>query len=424
MNTNRLSYAAQIAILTILSVFVMSSAGWAATYYVDATNGNDNNSGTLTKPFLTINKAATGAIAGDKVYVRKGTYKERLAPQHSGSPGEYITFQNYQNEKVVIDATGRRQGIMLWNDSYIKIIGFEVINSTNMGIHVHHHMDSVDRGSDYNIIKDNKVHNCGTDGYSGIYIGGHGNAVLNNYAYENGGGIKDHGIYILGNNNLVEGNNVHSNTRNGIRMEGENNIIKANVIYDNPEWGISIWVDDPLKAENISLQQNLIYNNTYGGIAVRGSGSGGKPNRIYIYNNTIVNATGKNGLYVIDGVKNIKIKNNIFKGQYSQGVIATDSQSVEGYEEDYNIFYGSGAFRYNSVVYSSLEEYRIASSWSANSMNMDPMLDNDYHLNKGSIAIDKGTDIGISFAGVAPDIGAFESESSSLIAPPQNLRLN
>jgi MYXO-CTERM domain-containing protein len=38
----------------------------------------------------------------------------------------------------------------------------------------------------------------------------------------------------------------------------------------------------------------------------------------------------------------------------------------------------------------------------------DPLLDADYMLGEGSPMIDKGLDVGLAFAGAAPDLGAFE----------------
>ncbi len=67
-------------------------------------DGNDSNSGTIESPYLTISMAASVAVAGDNVYIREGTYEETLFPSNSGTNGNPITFQAYQQEKVVISA--------------------------------------------------------------------------------------------------------------------------------------------------------------------------------------------------------------------------------------------------------------------------------------------------------------------------------
>ena len=47
------------------------------TYYV-AKDGNDYNSGTEAQPWITIQKAADAMVAGDMVYIKEGTYNERI----------------------------------------------------------------------------------------------------------------------------------------------------------------------------------------------------------------------------------------------------------------------------------------------------------------------------------------------------------
>ncbi|UUZ80459.1 DUF1565 domain-containing protein [Paenibacillus sp. P26] len=52
-------------------------------YHV-AKNGNDHGQGTRHDPFLTINKAASVAVAGDTVIVHEGVYREWVKPRHKG----------------------------------------------------------------------------------------------------------------------------------------------------------------------------------------------------------------------------------------------------------------------------------------------------------------------------------------------------
>ena len=98
MNTNKLTYKAQVVILTILAVFVMSSATWAATYYVDATNGNDSNPGTSqAAPWKTISKVNNSRFQPGNfiLFKRGGTWREQLTVPSSGSEGNPITFGTY-----------------------------------------------------------------------------------------------------------------------------------------------------------------------------------------------------------------------------------------------------------------------------------------------------------------------------------------
>lgn len=71
-------------------------------YHV-AKNGSDMAEGTKQNPFLTINKAASIVVAGDKVIVHEGEYRERVNPQNSGlSNLRRITYEAAEGEKVII----------------------------------------------------------------------------------------------------------------------------------------------------------------------------------------------------------------------------------------------------------------------------------------------------------------------------------
>lgn len=71
-------------------------------YYV-AKNGNDGWSGTIGAPFLTIQKCADVAVAGDTCYIRAGTYNETVTPANNGSAGSPIVYKPYNGESVTID---------------------------------------------------------------------------------------------------------------------------------------------------------------------------------------------------------------------------------------------------------------------------------------------------------------------------------
>lgn len=81
----------------ILSMPVQTFAAAAASYFVDGTNGNDNNNGSLAAPFKTIQKAATVATSGDTVEIRTGIYRETVTPA-----SDNVTFKNYGGEKVIM----------------------------------------------------------------------------------------------------------------------------------------------------------------------------------------------------------------------------------------------------------------------------------------------------------------------------------
>ena len=56
----------------LLLTFSVSAVVQAATFHVNAANGNDANSGTLSKPFRTIQRALDALSPGDDVVIAAG----------------------------------------------------------------------------------------------------------------------------------------------------------------------------------------------------------------------------------------------------------------------------------------------------------------------------------------------------------------
>ena len=135
------------------------------TYYV-STSGNDNNAGTLSAPWRTIQKAANTVQAGDTVQVRAGTYNEIVTMKTSGNATSgYITFQNYPGEAPIVDGTGLAAGgqtglfSLEGTFNYIIIQGFEIRNfSSSAKGKVPVGIDFEGAGSNIEILN-NHIHN-------------------------------------------------------------------------------------------------------------------------------------------------------------------------------------------------------------------------------------------------------------------------
>ena len=84
-----------------------------ADYYV-ATDGDDDNPGTIDEPFATIQHAHDVAVAGDLIYVRGGTYEvdHQTRFRNEGTASEPITVRAYPGEQVLIDASAVDPGDM------------------------------------------------------------------------------------------------------------------------------------------------------------------------------------------------------------------------------------------------------------------------------------------------------------------------
>ncbi|HLV09539.1 MAG TPA: right-handed parallel beta-helix repeat-containing protein [Halanaerobiales bacterium] len=81
----------------------------AVKYHV-AKNGSNFGKGTKEEPFLTINKAASVAVAGDTIIVHEGEYREWVKPANRGlSNTRRITYQAAEGEKVLIKGSERIQ---------------------------------------------------------------------------------------------------------------------------------------------------------------------------------------------------------------------------------------------------------------------------------------------------------------------------
>ena len=107
-----------LIIIGLLASIPHSSSLWAETsaltFYVSSSAGNDHNAGTLTKPFLTIERArdairelktrSTLGTTAVTVYLRGGIYPLTrtfaLSEQDSGISGAPIIYAAYQNEEV------------------------------------------------------------------------------------------------------------------------------------------------------------------------------------------------------------------------------------------------------------------------------------------------------------------------------------
>lgn len=106
------------------SLFVLRPApaqAIASTYYV-ATTGSDTAAGSLDAPFATLRKGLTTLRAGDVLYVRGGTYVERLTGVISpGTAAAPIEVKAYPGERPVVEG-------LLWLSSadYWTVDGLNV----------------------------------------------------------------------------------------------------------------------------------------------------------------------------------------------------------------------------------------------------------------------------------------------------------
>ena len=188
-----------IILITFCSLFIVKAN--AKTYFV-ATTGNDlTNTGTIDSPFATIIFAQKAVLPGDTVYIRGGNYimaenqimrKQRIwAIMHlldkSGEPGKRINYWAYPGEKPVIDMTNVKpfnQRVMAFNvtGSLIHIKGLEVIG-TQVTMKGHTQSECFHNEGSHNIYEQLAMHDGQAIGF--YLIKGSDNLILNCDAYRN-----------------------------------------------------------------------------------------------------------------------------------------------------------------------------------------------------------------------------------------------
>jgi hypothetical protein len=149
----------KIILLTILGMILFTGQSFAATYHVDKNHvsASDSNPGTEAQPWATIGHATDVMQAGDTIFVKQGVYPGRVDVTVSGTNENLTGLTAYPGDIVVIDATGESYGFNLTGRNYIKIEGFEIINSSSHGILVNW---DIGAGIGIQIIS-NKIHDCG-----------------------------------------------------------------------------------------------------------------------------------------------------------------------------------------------------------------------------------------------------------------------
>jgi hypothetical protein len=452
----------KIVFLLFLLTSCMPEA-FATIYYV-ATDGIDTNSGTLSAPFLTVQRAQTAVVAGDTVYIRGGNYimTEALIAlksniwayvtnlTKSGSAGKYINYWAYPGEKPVFDYTNVKPAdyrvfAFMVTGSYIHLKGFEV-TGVQVTILTHTQSECFHNEGSNNVYEQLTMH----DGMAiGFYLTkGSNNLILNCDAYRNWDSVSENGV---GGN--TDGFGFHPN------KGGTGNVIRGCRAWFNSDDGY-----DCINASEATRFENCwaFYNGYTSTFVSKGDGNGfkvggygaapavsGLPNPIPsntvqfcttyrnkangFYSNHHV--TAGNSFYNNTAYRNSTnynmLSQKVMKSPYSGADTSVDcpgfnhilhnNLSFKTNRDTLNM--GSCNFAYNSFTpgsgvtvdasdfMSTDEALLTAPRGSDGSLPVNDFL----RLKSTSDLIDKGMGLGFDFSGSAPDFGAFEFQDATAV---------
>ncbi|RLJ21158.1 hypothetical protein DJ030_05385, partial [bacterium endosymbiont of Escarpia laminata] len=224
------------ATLNAFQIIVTAPApGGGNNLYVDlligASSCNDYDAGSRAcgagsdTAFRNLSGAAAAATAGDTVLIREGDYNEQLIPQNSGTPGNYITYRNYDSEQARITGTNLSPAINISNREYLILQGLRVedVYRWMYALNAHH-----------NILQYNSFlranHGSGSAKTGLFFQEATHNKILNN-TIENSS--QDNLALIKSDHNLVEGNTfVRASHTLWVIKCGNFNVIRNNYFYN------------------------------------------------------------------------------------------------------------------------------------------------------------------------------------------------
>lgn len=430
----------------------------ATTSYYVAPYGNNNNPGTIDKPFATLSKAVSIVKPGDTILMRDGTYKlkQGVWVGTSGTTDARIVIKSYPGETAILDGSGmpNDNDCITLGGGYIDINGINCRSATRAGINV---------WCGHNIrIVNNTISNAYGTGI--LSICNKPNVVRNIRVYDNtvyhnvlmnrdrtANGGWGTGMSIIGGSDITFSNNrVYENYGEGIGcFASVRCTVRNNTIYDN--YSVQLYIAN---SANTIAQSNLIYttgntaffrkiNGVWSpatGIQLGDEGCQDATrvilNNIIVRNNIVVG--GRSGFYYgnyacpDEGMKNTLITNNTFYGSsdallYVDASIGSSSNTVAN-----NIFYQINDNPMTTIADTKSLTYdrnlwyggRVNTALRKGDIVADPQLISPgstkatgYKLKLGSLAIDAGTamnEVTTDYfgtdrpSGKSYDIGAYE----------------
>lgn len=279
-----------------------------------AIDGSDANNGSVNAPFATIDYALSKASAGDTVFVRAGTYPNRVVFSKSGLLGKHITLKAYPGERPLIDgsqttATGMMALVSFANVKFLTLDGFDIA-------HFHTQLPGVDpmgiaiTGNSHNI----DIRNCHVFDIKNFHL-------TNRSA---------HAIFVLGNGSEamhdinVTGCTVHdtqTGTSENVTFAGnvDGFTFTHNKIYDTENIGVIVAGGD-----NLNPTGDIRTNYARNGVV-----SDNEVHEVSMTKSTNywgLNNYGAIGIYVCGGAGTIIERNTVYNCDRGIGLVSESNQ--------------------------------------------------------------------------------------------------
>ena len=435
----------------VFLLITLSSLTSAKTYYV-ATNGNNNNPGTISQPWLTWQKAFSTAQAGDTVFFRGGVYPisrtngqgigmdpryPQLGGGYDGTRENPICYFNYPGETPILDCQAAVTTAINNRGIFIQTLDHTIFRGLTIRNVRQNFSNTVAHGIE--IYWSNNVHfiNCTVHNIGGVGIG-----------------ISDNDTIYLTNcdayNCCDSLSAFKGNGGDGMSVgDANNNDPSAAVFFKGCRaWNVSDDGFGQFFDGYIEYDSCWAFNNGY----LEGDGNSFKHSRSDLQpilplarkltHCISANNKGVWGGYVDNSNGFLSLNSEIYNcvsynenygftllgysmGTWSGGNIYKNNIAFSNSKAEY--YDAFGAYKWvhdhNSWDYPSGLELTdadfISLDWTElqKPRKADGSLPdiNFMKLDQGSDLIDAGTDVGLSFSGSAPDLGWSESSSTSSI---------
>ncbi len=340
-----------------------------ANFYV-ATNGNDGNTGSIDDPLASLSRAAQLAQPGDIIFIREGIYSVDVQLTQSGAANNPITYQSFPGELAIFDGSSIQAGTNVQIDitgSYNILRDIEVRHSPMRGILV---------SGDNNIIQDVTIHgshHVGLQFFEATNSQAINVTAHSNYDPQNNGGNAD-GIQALYSSDIsIIGCRVYNNSDDGvdtyesIRITIDRCHAYQNGFDNGDGNGFKLGGGEGNSGEAI-VTNSIAYQNKRRGFTFNGSN---------LANTLLNNSAADNPVnYQFLNATHV-LKNNIsYRGQLDLDGNTRDENNSWNLAIDDPLF-----------------------------ISVDPLSNEFFKLQPASPALNVGVDVGLPFAGAAPDLG-------------------